>query len=375
MQRILLVSIEGKLGGAERSLLVMVKYLQKYFSIGVACPGRSPLSDELVTMAVDIYALPKPPRQPYALPFCLFYWPIACVRLLLIVMKLKPEIMHANNLHSALIAIFVAIVTRAKLVLHVRDLTKLRLFSKCCVPFADSVIAVSSAVKKRLLECGTNPKKIRVVYNAIEKNSEQEHLSSWNLFNSCVSQKSVFVFANVGQFVPWKKHTVFIKAATCVAKELPNAIFAFVGDDLFGRNVNYKAYLHSCVRNSGFAERFFFTGWQGEMNEVWPKIDCLVHTADQEPFGRVVVEAMVNKVPVIAVDAAGPGEIVSNGITGILLKANDVTGLSKAMLEIARKQTLRAELSKRAQKYAIFSFAAEKTMKKILTIYKGILAA
>ena len=105
-----------------------------------------------------------------------------------------------------------------------------------------------------------------------------------------------------------------------------------IGDDIFRRDWRYKKELLAKVACSEIADRITMRGWSKDMEQVWREVDCLVHTADKEPFGRVIVEAMAHKVPVIAVDCCGPKEIIENNKKGILVPANDVDALSKAML-------------------------------------------
>ena len=110
------------------------------------------------------------------------------------------------------------------------------------------------------------------------------------------------------------------------------------------------------------------------MNEVWSKIDCLVHTASREPFGRVIIEAMSHGVPVVAVDSCGPGEIIRNGESGLLVQAGDIEGLSEAMLKIATDNELKTKLAKAGYRDATSNFTAERTAALIKEIYDEVLS-
>jgi glycosyltransferase involved in cell wall biosynthesis len=175
--------------------------------------------------------------------------------------------------------------------------------------------------------------------------------------------------------VPWKNQTGFIEAASRLARELPEARFLLVGDDIFGRDSRYKNDLLDRIKNSPIAEKVSFLGWQKQMECVWPKIDCLVHTAEREPFGRVVIEAMAHKVPVIAADRCGPAEIIRNGRTGILFEPGDVEQLTEAMLKIARDRTFAAAIAQGAERQVLSNFTADKTAAGIEQIYARVLAA
>ena len=109
------------------------------------------------------------------------------------------------------------------------------------------------------------------------------------------------------------------------------------------------------------------------MNQVWPKIDCLVHTAEREPFGRVIVEAMAHNVPVIAIDSCGPGEIINGGETGLLVQAGDVEGLSEAMIKITTDNELRTKLTQAAYLHATLNFTAERAAALIKEINDEVL--
>jgi len=147
-----------------------------------------------------------------------------------------------------------------------------------------------------------------------------------------------------------------------------------VGDDIFGRDSNYKSSLLSYAENSTIAERVSFLGWQENMHEVWPKIDCLVHTAEREPFGRVIIEAMAHKIPVIAIGSCGPSEIIQEGKTGILVQPDDIEGLSEAMLKLAQDTQFASRLANAGYEHAISSFSADKTAALIQEIYEEVLA-
>jgi glycosyltransferase involved in cell wall biosynthesis len=211
-----------------------------------------------------------------------------------------------------------------------------------------------------------------VVHNGIELDTSRYDIPE------TVQSKSVntpVTFANVGQFVPWKKQTLFIETACRLIQKNSNARFFLVGDDIFGRNHEYKTSLLNKIRNSGTAEKIALLGWQENMNEVWSKIDCLVHTAANEPFGRVIIEAMGHHVPVIAINQCGPGEIIQNGKTGILVNSDNIEELSEAMLKIAGDKNLALQLASAAYRYVASRFSAETTAEHIREIYQQILAA
>ena len=376
MNRILFVHLEGMIGGAEASLLLLVKYLHRRFLINIACLCKSPLSKSMSSIPVTCYQLPSSPRCSYFSFSFVKYWLRASYHLIKIVVRTQPDIIHANSFYAALISVLIAFIMRKKLFIHARDLTNFGFLAKLFSWSCTKVVASSHSVEKKLIEQGVSPEKIEVVYNGVDNdliNQSRINRTSSNSINH--HKQDSFVFAHIAQFAPWKNHIIFLKAALDVANNLPNARFVLIGDDIFGRNLKYKNSLISYARNSAIAERISFLGWQQNMNEVWPKIDCLVHTAEREPFGRVIIEAMANKIPVIAVNSCGPSEIIQNGKTGILVQAGDIVSLSNAMLKIFQDAYLASRLANAGYKHVVSNFTADKTALLIQEIYKKVLAA
>ena len=83
-------------------------------------------------------------------------------------------------------------------------------------------------------------------------------------------------------------------------------------------------------------DQAFLAGWHdhGRLPQAMNAADVLVLPSVAEAFGLVLVEAMACGLPVIAVDAHGPAEIVKPG-TGWLVPADDETALTEALVASA----------------------------------------
>jgi len=88
------------------------------------------------------------------------------------------------------------------------------------------------------------------------------------------------------------------------------------------------------VRETGDRD-VFLAGWRGhdDLPIGLNAADVLVLPSVREQFGQVLVEAMACGLPVIAVDAHGPAEIVEPGETGWLVPADDESAMSEALIE------------------------------------------
>jgi glycosyltransferase involved in cell wall biosynthesis len=100
---------------------------------------------------------------------------------------------------------------------------------------------------------------------------------------------------------------------------------------LFGEDA-YAAGLRTQAEQLGVADRVRFLGEREDVPTLLRAADAVVHTAvDAEPFGRVVVEGMLARRPVIATDAGGVREILRDGVTGLLVPPGDPVALAGAV--------------------------------------------
>jgi glycosyltransferase involved in cell wall biosynthesis len=374
MARILFVSSEGRLGGAETSLLLHVKSLDGRFALSVACPMPSPLAQALAACGVETHALPPPPSSYRSRHGVAWWW--AAVRCLVTTTRrTRPDLIHANTFYAGAAALLAALVTRRKLVVHARDLADFGVLARWYARYADRLIAVSGAVRKDLVSQGVRPDKIEVVPNGLDLAVIRFPGTGPDIPAPRPAAREDFVFAHVGQFAPWKNHDLFIRAAEQVARDLPRAQFVIVGDDLFERNSLYKRTLYYSARYCAAAERIHFWGWRTDMEDVWPAVDCLVHTAEAEAFGRVIIEAMAHGIPVIATDRGGPAEILQADRTGVLVPPRDVEALRRAMLRVARDARFAGALAAAGRRHARSHFAASQTAARMQEIYEQVLSA
>ncbi len=82
-------------------------------------------------------------------------------------------------------------------------------------------------------------------------------------------------------------------------------------------------------------DHVFLAGWRGhaDLPDGLNAADLLVLPSVREQFGQVLVEAMACGLPVIAANAHGPAEIVDDGETGWLVRADDEEAMVKALVE------------------------------------------
>ncbi|MBX3301840.1 MAG: glycosyltransferase family 4 protein [Nitrospira sp.] len=129
---------------------------------------------------------------------------------------------------------------------------------------------------------------------------------------------------------------VLLRAFKQVRNSFPTFKLVLVGDGPLRNS------LEELADSLGLQEQVVFCGKQGrpEVTNILIGCEVFVLPSRSEPFGIVILEAMACKKPVIATKVAGPMEIIEDGITGILVEADNPDMLAKAMINILNRRDL-----------------------------------
>ncbi len=287
------------------------------------------------------------------------------------------KIIHSNSTTAHLVGGVAGERTGVPALWHCRDLVALGRLAPQLASKAARVIAISGCVADFLEREGVPREKITTVYNGLDPDEWRPKARSF-LRESLGLPTDSFVFGAVGQLVPWKNHAAFIEAAALLVGEegCQNARFAIIGGDLWGEQAPYVGELRELVKKHDLSERFNFIPHQIDGADALGALDCLVHGARDEPFGRVIMEAMALSKPVIAVDANGPSEIVTHGRDGLLVPNGDDSelprDLAREMKRVLQEASLRAHLSEQARLTVESRFHIDDSALQIAEIYREL---
>ncbi len=156
---------------------------------------------------------------------------------------------------------------------------------------------------------------------------------------------------SVGRLGREKGYDLLIKAFAIAGRSRPGWHLKILGE---GRE---RQSLERCAQRLGLENRFSLPG---VLMHPWPfyrRASVFVSSSRHEGFGIALCEAMASGCAVIATDCpGGPQEIVEHGISGLLVRAEDVDRLAAAIGILMDDEDLRARLAagalKRAANYA-----------------------
>jgi len=118
----------------------------------------------------------------------------------------------------------------------------------------------------------------------------------------------------------------------------------------------------------------FLAGWHShdDLPDFLRASDALVHASVHEQFGQVLVEAMACELPTIAVDRAGPAEIVDDPDTGWLVEPDDAPALAEAMVAAVNDPDDRLLRGRRARGEVVGRYAWETIGTDLAAIAEGL---
>ncbi|QLE41571.1 glycosyltransferase family 4 protein [Nostoc sp. C052] len=141
----------------------------------------------------------------------------------------------------------------------------------------------------------------------------------------------------VGRLQRWKGMHVLVQAMPKILQKYPDAHCVVVGGkhDL---EPDYEDFLKAEITALGLKDQVIMAGLQRNIPEWVQAMDVFVHASNKEPFGIVIIEAMALGKPVIAGDAGGPTEIITDGMNGLLTPYGDADKLAIAILRYLDEQ-------------------------------------
>lgn len=140
-----------------------------------------------------------------------------------------------------------------------------------------------------------------------------------------------FVVGVVGKIYLEKGQKEVVEAIRKIVKTCPQVRLLIVGE---ARDKSYYRKVQKSVLVNQLEKHVVITGYQKEISSILSTIDLLVVASSVESFGRVALEAMSVKTPVLAVRRGGISEVISPGESGFLVESRNPEVLAQAIVSI-----------------------------------------
>ena len=133
-----------------------------------------------------------------------------------------------------------------------------------------------------------------------------------------------------------------------------------------------RSLLERMVKTAGLEDRFRFAGSQRDVQPFLQDMDIFVLPSLKEGLPFALLEAMGHRLPVIASNVGGIGEIVTDGVSGILVTAADEQGLARAIADLADDPGRRARLGDAARQRVATEFGLDTMLERTIDAYRSL---
>ena len=235
--------------------------------------------------------------------------------------KNKIDIVHGNDLRINLTWSLPTRLSSSVYIWHQRSLMSPSVLWKISALLANHFITISEYVHQSLPSNIPKSKKTLIlnpfnIENIYDRSVSRKWLNE--LYN--IPENSILL-GYIGRLVDWKNVDFLIKCFAEYNKRRDielHLIIVGMGDNKYVDN------LKQLIFKLGMENVITFTGFNAKSNRIISSFDLMAAPSNEEPFGRTLVEAMIQKTPVLAARGGGHSEIIENGITGVLYEHNNV---------------------------------------------------
>lgn len=288
----------------------------------------------------------------------------------------KVDCLYLNNdLVTNLSGIIAGRLMRIPVIQHERDIpTPISRLATSLSSHATRVLAISTPVRHALEGMGYPSERIRMVPEGLDlklyQPADNGVLQDIRHELGVTPEDKVAVL--VGMVMDWKGQDVLIDAAPAVLERYPNMKFVIVGESPPGAE-GYAAKLREQVLRLGLAGKVLFSGYRSDVPAVMQMADIVVHASTSpEPFGRVVIEGMVMRTPVIATNIGAPPEIIRQGNTGYLVPPGDPAALARTMLHILDQPDHAAEIGENAHREVLLKYSIQRHASLVESVFEEL---
>jgi glycosyltransferase involved in cell wall biosynthesis len=358
------------LNGGERSILAVLPHLVgTEFEFVALAPARGPLAEALQSVGVptlpfdvrDAFGMRLPPER-------------LLEDLAVAIRRVQPDLVHGNSLSMARLTGVVASQSSDVCTAHLRDIIGL---SGAAVEQLNSnraLVAVSKAVRDFHATQGVDANRMHVIHNGIEVDDEPRPRDG-RLRTELGLPPEAFLIASIGQICLRKGQDVFARAAVLAAARMPTAHFVLIGERYSAKpeSVAYDESIGGTFAAAGLADRFHRLGFRQDVPKLLAEIDLLVHSARQEPFGRVLLEAAAAGCPVIATDVGGTPEMFVDGQSALFVPVDDSQVIARAMIRAFGDAALRDRLAAAARVRVAERFSSAGSARRLADFWRSLL--
>lgn len=230
--------------------------------------------------------------------------------------------------------------------------------------YIDLFITCTKAVQRHYIKSfGISRQKIEILPNGVSLTRFNPYIATDD-FKEHLGLKDRRIILYIHHLSPRKGPKYLIKAIPIVKKRVSNCVAILIGDG------PQKNELENLIKELNLEEDIFLIG--GVPNVDIPKYlaiaDILVVPSVMEEFGRVLVEGMACKTPIVATNVGGIPEVAPNEKVALLVPPRNPQKLAEGIIRLLNNKNLSDYLSKNGYERAINLYSQQKVAKRFIEI-------
>ena len=392
-------NVDNTVGGSYFSLLYLVSGLDKTrFEPIVIFHQANPLIPSFENAGIDTRVVEKPTPFAFTSPsqvswpgykviypalrvfqkFVNFirFLPLTAMQYARLIRKNNVDLVHLNNSivrnHAWMLA---AQISGTKCVTHERGINSQ--YSRLARYYAkriSAVICISRAVRDNLKKYNVSASTLVTIYNGIDPTVLTVDRSEREIRGELGLSPDATLIGVVGNVKHWKGQETVIHAMPRIIEDNPDTVCLFIGD-VSPSDQGYKDHLLEEISRLGLRSNVVFTGYVKDVANYLNALDVVLHTSIQpEPFGRVLIEAMSLRKPLIGAHAGAVPEIIDNGTTGLTFPPGDHVSLADRVKEVLGSPEKAKEMGDSAFERVRTKFHIRTHISEIEGLYDTILS-
>jgi L-malate glycosyltransferase len=375
--KVLFVNHTACVSGGERSLLELISLLRQHVDPILACPDGD-LSRRANAMGVRTVRIDPLQvgfgSEPGELLRTTGTFVRAAAKVARLSRRLRVDAIHAASARAGIAAAGAALIGAPRPVVDVRDALPqgpMAAAVRWALRASSRALVFNSQFTRR--EFGpTRPAETVVAYPPVDL----ERFAALNLPNGRTS-KGPPTMGVIGQITPWKAQDDAIRILASLRRRFPSLRLRVVGSVVFAGsgvtfdNEVFSTKLVALAQELGVVDAVEFAGGIEDVDSVFASLDVVLVPSWQEPFGRVVAEAMAAGVPVVATSRGGPAELIEDGASGYLAEPRNPDAWLEPVSELLADTNLRARICHEGRRRVVAALDRQETLDRIIRLYTG----
>ncbi|MFL6519569.1 MAG: glycosyltransferase [Chthoniobacterales bacterium] len=277
------------------------------------------------------------------------------------------DLIYANSPKAVLVVSIARLVRRKPVIWFLHDLLiethfspqSIRLLVAAANRTAARIVANSKATAAAFVAAGGRGDRTRVVYYGVDAAPFTDTGVELSALRADLRPDGSYIAGIFGRMTRWKGQDVVLRALVNV----PSVVAVFVGAE---EDPAFAEELRRLAHELRISDRVRFLGFREDVPQLMRAVDCVVHVpTDPEPFGRVVVEGVLARRPVIATRYGGIPEIIENGVSGILIAPGSPDELANALRRVFSDRGAAAEMAATGRARALAFFNDKRMLSEI----------